>query len=250
VLELKKKIEDKEHVYNIITDQTQKTNKAYDESKLNNLFLNANKVLFSSKNSLINVNEHETLNNKEIGRDTERMELYTEKVTIWEKGILKDILVTIYQFQMSFIFPEKDLFFMRPINILTDIDSFTKSTMMKSYEKEGSKPKPGWQTLCFKVRPSVVKTQGRKHSHVIFVQHQNSATDGNYEKLIDFINWQRMKYAKNYVEVKQNSPVPVNNYFEITQYNIKSEFKFDMVKFTDRNIGATIEKRRISTLIG
>ena len=52
------------------------------------------------------------------------MELYTEKVTIWEKGILKDILIVIYDYQMNFIFLEKDIFFMKPISILTDIYSF------------------------------------------------------------------------------------------------------------------------------
>ena len=71
---------------------------------------------------------------KSISEGTENMELYTEKVTIWEKGILKEILIVIYDNQMNFIFLEKDIFFMKPISILTDIESFQKSSMFKSYE--------------------------------------------------------------------------------------------------------------------
>ena len=67
------------------------------------------------------------------------MKLYTEKVTIWEKGILKDILIVIYNNLMSFIFLEKDIFFMKPINILTDIEYFQKSTMHKSYAQTDQK---------------------------------------------------------------------------------------------------------------
>lgn len=77
---------------------------------------------------------------------------------------------------------------MKPINILTDIESFTKSTMLKSFDK-GFRKVPIWLSLCFKIRPSVVKSQGLKQDHVIFVQHQNSEKDSNYEKITDFINW-------------------------------------------------------------
>lgn len=133
---IKKAIEDKNHNYNIITDVDQKTNSIYakDPSKLDALFKNANKVIFTLK-SKAQFQRSNTMNDEQIGPKTSRMELYTEKVTIWEKGILKDILIVIYEHEMSFIFLDKDLFFMKSISILTDIDSFTKSTMKKSYDK-------------------------------------------------------------------------------------------------------------------
>lgn len=83
------------------------------------------------------------MNDEHISPDTSRMELYTEKITIWEKGILKDILIVIYEHQMSFIFLEKDLFFMKSINILTDIDCFTKCSMRKTFEKNKD-TQPAW----------------------------------------------------------------------------------------------------------
>lgn len=93
---LKKAIEDKNHNYNIITDETQRTNKKFYEDKcaIDALWANANKVLageFSHHNP-----DEATLANEPISKDTTRMELYTEKITIWEKGILKDVLVVIY----------------------------------------------------------------------------------------------------------------------------------------------------------
>ena len=61
------------------------------------------------------------------------MELYTEKVTIWEKGILKDILIVIHDNKMNFIYLEKEIQFMKPINIFTDIEYIQKCTMKKSF---------------------------------------------------------------------------------------------------------------------
>ena len=95
---------------------------------------------------------------------------------------------------MNFIYLEKDIFFMRPINIHLDIDAVIKCTMFKSYVKpEDQKPLPGYQFVAIKIRPSVVKVNKRHRSHIIFVQHQNSAEGSNLSKMVDFINYHRME---------------------------------------------------------
>ena len=63
---------------------------------------------------------------------TENLNLYTEKVHLFEHNMLKEILLVIYDNEMSFIFLEKDIQFMRPINIITDIDRVIKCSMARS----------------------------------------------------------------------------------------------------------------------
>jgi hypothetical protein len=146
LLEKQKQIREKGHTYNIITDTSLKTNEIYrDEQTLAKLFQNANKVVFGAAEA-----------NQALSPSTENLKLYTEKVTIWEKGILKDILIVIYNFTMYFIFLEKDIFFMKPINILTDIEFFQKCTMFKENAKSDQK-QPDWLFVCFKLKGKVVK---------------------------------------------------------------------------------------------
>jgi hypothetical protein len=40
----------------------------------------------------------------------------------------------------------------------------------------------------------MMKAKRRPHSHIIFVQHQNSAAGSNFEKLQDFIAHRRMSF--------------------------------------------------------
>ena len=68
-------------------------------------------------------------NRQTLTIDFENSELYTEKITIWEKGILKDILVVIFNNKMNFIYLNKEIQFMKPICIITDIELMQKSTM-------------------------------------------------------------------------------------------------------------------------
>jgi len=65
-----------------------------------------------------------------------KFELYMEKVHIFEKNILKEILLVIYQNEMSFIYLSKDIFFMKPLNICTDIEEVRECSMFKSYVKK------------------------------------------------------------------------------------------------------------------
>jgi hypothetical protein len=44
-------------------------------------------------------------------------------------------LLFIYKNEMSFVYLEKDIFFMKPINICTDIESIVDCSMFKSYVK-------------------------------------------------------------------------------------------------------------------
>jgi len=64
-----------------------------------------------------------------------KFDLYTEKIHICENKILKEILLVIYQNEMSFVYLEKDIFFMKPINICTDIEEVLDCSMYKAYIK-------------------------------------------------------------------------------------------------------------------
>jgi len=55
--------------------------------------------------------------------------VFIEKVHIWDKGTLREILLVVYHNHMSFIFLEKDYFFMKPISTFQDINSIFKCTM-------------------------------------------------------------------------------------------------------------------------
>ena len=59
------------------------------------------------------------------------MELYTEKMHICEKGILRDIVMVIYKELMYFIFIDEGIEFIRPINMLENIDIVLECTMRK-----------------------------------------------------------------------------------------------------------------------
>lgn len=65
------------------------------------------------------------------------MDLYMEKVHIYEKNILKEILIVIFKNKMNFLYLEKEIFFMRPISIIQSIDLVSKCTMTKSFQKDG-----------------------------------------------------------------------------------------------------------------
>tara|TARA_B110000285_G_C14956956_1_gene529695 strand:+ start:581 stop:799 length:219 start_codon:yes stop_codon:yes gene_type:complete len=64
------------------------------------------------------------------------MDLYMEKVHIFEKNILKEILIIIYKNKMNFLYLEKEIFFIRPISIIDNIDSIIKCKMCKSTKKD------------------------------------------------------------------------------------------------------------------
>lgn len=75
----------------------------------------------------------------------------------------------------------------------------------------------------------MMKAKKRQHSHIIFVQHQNSAEASNLEKLKDFIEHQRMSF---FCEKARYSPLrtkqeAIDDFFEISEYNRLLDFKFD-----------------------
>lgn len=57
------------------------------------------------------------------------MSLYTEKMHIWEKGILRDIIMVIYRGFMNFIFIDQDIKFMKHIDIMQEIEEVLVCTM-------------------------------------------------------------------------------------------------------------------------
>ena len=96
-----------------------------------------------------------------------------EKVHIFERNILKEILIVIFKNKMNFIYLEKDIFFMRPINIVDNIDSIIKCTMCKSTKK--AEKASGYQYISIKLDVGNIKKDKRKHSHINIIQHQQSA---------------------------------------------------------------------------
>jgi len=107
------------------------------------------------------------------------MEFYMEKVHIYEKNILKEILLVIYKNRLNFLYLEKEIFFMRPISIIESIDSIIKCTMTKSFSKDKNESlqKP-FQFLSIKLIPQIIKEE--KRSHIIIIQHQKSLKDSNF----------------------------------------------------------------------
>ena len=99
-----------------------------------------------------------------IGLKTPNLDLYMEKVHIFERNLLKEILIVIFKNKMNFIYLEKDIFFMRPINIVNGIESILKCTMSKSTNK--NEKAAGYQYISIKLDGGDIKTDKRKHSHV------------------------------------------------------------------------------------
>merc|ERR1719329_110026 len=67
-----------------------------------------------------------------IGPELETHEFYLEKLHIWERNSskpLKQILLLIYRGSMFFLFLHKDIFFMQPVSIFTDIDHIIACNM-------------------------------------------------------------------------------------------------------------------------
>lgn len=141
-------IEAKGHAYNLVFDDAQPTNLMYKNfpDKREKLMANANKVVKSNikiYSKLATGEDSQPLalqtlvpEDAFLNGKAGKFELYTEKIHIYEKNILKEILLVIYQNEMSFIYLEKDIFFMKPVNICTDIEEVLDCSMFKSYVKK------------------------------------------------------------------------------------------------------------------
>ena len=240
-------IEAKGHAYNLVFDDTQPTNLMYKSfpEKRQKLMANANKVVKSNigiYSKFTTGEDSQPLALQTLVPDdvflhgkAGKFELYTEKIHIYEKNILKEILLVIYQNEMSFIYLEKDIFFMKPINICTDIEEVLDCSMFKSYynikniKKEDQKEAPAYKYLAIKLVPAMAKAKRRQHSHIIFVQHQNSTEGSNFEKLKDFIAHQRMSFfckEASYPPLKTKQEA-LDDFFEISEYNRITDFRFE-----------------------
>ena len=137
---------------------------------------------------------------------------------------MKELLLLIHRDELNLILLNKEIQFMRPINILTDIDKIIKSTMFKSYDNKSDQQTPSWQCFAIKLKESTTVSQNRNRSHIFIVQHQNSSDgNSNFEKLLDFLNYQRMSKA---IKIHRYEAIVIENkprdsYFEITQYHCK-----------------------------
>ena len=85
----------------------------------------------SSKNNKVrNIRQFFTESDK-IGELTDNFSLYTEKIHIHEAQtkLNKEVMMIIYKDHLVFIFLETSIFFMRPVNIITDIKKITRCNM-------------------------------------------------------------------------------------------------------------------------
>jgi hypothetical protein len=71
---------------------------------------------------------------EELGSRIPTWELYTEKVHIYEKGVLREIIVFIYRGMMNFMFLERAISFICPIDVCNDIDEILYCDM--KHEKD------------------------------------------------------------------------------------------------------------------
>ena len=146
---LQDEIAAKGHKYNLIFDDTQPTNLMYASfpARRQKLMENANRVIKSNIKIYTKITKEEDQQNPPVHQDlvpdedfltqnAGNFDLYTEKIHVYEKNILKEILLVIYKNEMSFIYLEKDIFFMKPINIGTDIEQIVDCSMFKSYVKK------------------------------------------------------------------------------------------------------------------
>ena len=135
---------------------------------------------------------------------------------------MKELLLLIHGDGLNLILLDKEIQFMRPINIFTDIDKIVKSTMSKQYGVKSDQPTPAWQCFAIKLRESTISSENRNRSHIFIVQHQNSSDgNSNFNKLLDFLNYQRMNAA---IKLGRYEAIAVESrhmdcYFEIMQYH-------------------------------
>ena len=57
------------------------------------------------------------------------MDLYIEKVHIFDDNRLTEILLVIYENVMNFLYIDSNVFLLRPVNFLEDVECFDKCTM-------------------------------------------------------------------------------------------------------------------------
>lgn len=189
------------------------------------------------------------------------MEVFVEKLHVYEKSILKEVLLVIYKGRLNLIYQEKEFFFLRPISIMTDIQCIMKCTMQKyqyadslemarnasSLASAASSVRaseipaslPGFQFLAIELDKSTIKLNNRNHTHIILVQHQNSLENSNYAKLVDFVNYHRLLHAHEadgFRPVREKL-VSLDQFFQIREYEQTSNFKFSRIRFSEEDIG-------------
>ena len=98
------------------------------------------------------------------------MDLYTEKMHIVERGILRDIIMVIHRNYINFIWVDQPIKFMRPVNIIGEIEQVYMCTMESSIDN-GSE-KPVFRYIALELNKEFVQRVGRNRSHIILVQHQ------------------------------------------------------------------------------
>ena len=121
-------IEDLGLNYNILTEQIN------DVNELEKVLSNINKFFKNKQSDFIgNPNKIESnLKNAIISRTAPKMSVYTEKLHIFENNALREIILVIYNGEMSFLFVEGKGQFMNSIRIGKDIDRVIKCSMVRS----------------------------------------------------------------------------------------------------------------------
>ena len=121
-------IEDLGLNYNILTEQIN------DVNELEKVLSNINKFFKNKQSDFIgNPNKIESnLENAIFSRTAPKMSVYTEKLHIFENNALREIILVIYNGEMSFLFVEGKGQFMNSIRIGKDIDRVIKCSMVRS----------------------------------------------------------------------------------------------------------------------
>jgi len=107
-----------------------------DMDKMLNIYTNANVVLEDNHNT--HQNEHSKDKSgvfKPIANNSPNKELYTEKVSVWEKGVIKQVLLVVNKSSFNLIFIDKEIQIMKPLDVFYDIETIVQSSGQKSYSK-------------------------------------------------------------------------------------------------------------------
>lgn len=75
-----------------------------------------------------------------ISESTRELDCYIEKVHLYERGVLRQVLLVIYKATLFLINLKRDISVMRPISILFDIDKIIQCSMTDELEWESTGP--------------------------------------------------------------------------------------------------------------
>lgn len=95
-----------------------------------------------------------------MSKDTPKHEIYIEKVFVYERKSLKQVIMVMYKKKMYFLYAETFNLFMRPVNIDVDILNLTKCQMNDSQT---------FQYSAIELNHDILKDHYKNRTHIIII---------------------------------------------------------------------------------